>query len=111
MFALRRDSARVHAETHRRKKKVHMEFFVGILGFIFGVCFVIHFIGYYYLEIANDYDSFPFFKVSFSMFSFYDKPVKPKHSLVKKITDLSLRIMIIVFFITLSSSLLVFAFQ
>jgi len=87
-----------------------MEFFFGILGFLFIVSFIVHLIGYFYLEMANGYDSFPFFKVNFNMFTFYDKPVKPKHSLIVKITDLCLRIMIIIFVVGILSSVAVFMF-
>jgi len=87
-----------------------MEYFFGVLGFLFIVSFIVHFIGYFYLEIANGYDGFPFFNVSFSMFTFYDKKVKPNHSFVVKITDLSLRIMIIIFFVSILLSLALFIF-
>jgi len=87
-----------------------MEYLFGVLGFLFIVSFIVHLVGYFYLEIANGYDSFPFFKVSFDMFTFYDKKVKPKHNNVVKITDLSLRVMIIIFFVGILLSLATFMF-
>jgi hypothetical protein len=87
-----------------------MEYFFGFLGFLFIMSFIVHFAAYFYLEIANGYDSFPFFKVGFNWFAFYDKKVKPQHAFIVKMTNFTLRVMILVFIIGILSPIGFFVF-
>ena len=87
-----------------------MEYFFGAMGFLFMVSFIVRLAGYFFLESANGYDSFPFLKLSFDMFTFYDKKVKPEHKIIVKMTNISLRLMIVIFFVSILLSLLMFVF-
>ena len=68
------------------------EIFIGILGVFAFLNFAIHLLCFYYLEISNDYDFYPYFRFSFEFIAPYTKKVKLKDVPILKICNVTLAI-------------------
>lgn len=63
----------------------------GTIAFIFGISLMIQSILFYYLEISNDYDSYPYSKINLAIFTIYDKKVKHKDEGIRRVRNFFLR--------------------
>ena len=61
------------------------------IAFTFGISSVIQAALFYYLQISNDYDSYPYLKINLAIFTIYDKKVKPKDEGIKRVRNFFLR--------------------
>ena len=77
---------------------------------IIAVCLVVRIIGYCYLEFANNYNMHPLYKTGFEMLTFYEKPVKPAHEIIKKIINKALQALYMAFVLSLFFSIIVAMF-
>ena len=56
----------------------------------FILAWIVHAISFFYLQMSNGYDKYPFWKINFELFVYYDKKVKEKDITIKKVCNISL---------------------
>lgn len=64
----------------------------GTIAFIWAISLMIQSILFYYLEISNDYDMYPYLRINLAVFTFYDKKVKPKDEGIKRVRNFFLNV-------------------
>lgn len=82
-----------------------------ILELLSMISFFFHMILFYYLEISNNYDSYPMFKINFEMFTYYFKKVKDKDIMVVKVSNFLLKLAGIFFLSTIVLFILTLLFS
>ncbi len=62
----------------------------GIIVSIFMLSTIVQASLFYYLEISNNYDDYPYLKINFGLLTYYDKDVKDEDKVIKKVRNVSL---------------------
>lgn len=62
----------------------------GVIASLFALSTIIQSILFCYLEISNNYDDYPYLKINLEILTYYDKKVKEKDIVIKKIRNISL---------------------
>ncbi len=88
-----------------------MDVVVAVFATTFGLSWIVHFLGYYFLEMIYNKDPFPIVIPGITWFSPYNKTVKPKHEWIKRLTDFTLKMIGINFVLGILFGLLVFFFN
>jgi hypothetical protein len=67
-----------------------LEIGIAISGVAIFIFFPTRLFSFYYLEISNNYDKYPFTRLNLEFLTYYNKNVKTKDEIVKKICNVSL---------------------
>lgn len=67
-----------------------IEILAAIFGGIAFISFAIHTLSFYYLEISNDYDAYPYLKLNLELITYYDKKVKSRDMAIKRVCNITL---------------------
>ncbi len=62
----------------------------GVIASLFMLSTVVQITLFYYLEVSNNYDDYPYLKINLGLLTYYDKKVKEKDVPIKKIRNISL---------------------